>query len=64
MISYEVQLPSTIFNGQPRYTNRAISLNTLEDVKRELSIYDREYVKHARVWRLTKEEIDIDKEDW
>lgn len=64
MNSYKLQLPSTIFNGQPRYTNRPIPLSTLEDVRKELDMYDREYSKRAKIWRVTEEEIDITEEEW
>lgn len=64
MISYKLQIPTSIVNGRPAYNCIASPHRTLEEVKDKLSRHKREYAKFAKVWRLTEEEIDIDKEDW
>lgn len=65
MISYKLQFPSAIVNGRPAsWTSRAMEFSSIEDVRAELAITSREFIKHARIWRITEEEIDIDKEDW
>lgn len=63
MIRYRLEIPLYIKNGRP--SNYVASWHDdIEGVKAELDRTLREYAKHAKVWRLTEEEIDIDKEDW
>lgn len=64
MISYKVQFPLKLVNGRPHSWSTPEYFPTLNRVKEEISRVVKEYAKHARVWRLTEEEIDIDKEDW
>lgn len=63
MISYKLAMPIFVINGRP--TNYCSQMyETLGLVREQIDKHDRERRKFAGVWRLTEEEIDIDKEDW
>lgn len=61
---YKISVPQQLVNGQG-YNWRDSQFDSIAEVREYLKTYvDRQYAKKARLFRITEEEIDIDKEDW
>lgn len=61
---YRISFPTQLISGVG-WNWRSAEFDSVQEVRDYLKKHiKREYAKKARLFRITEEEIDIDKEDW